>query len=212
VAVPISAKHVTMPSAPSEPGQGLVRSYQLLLELRRDVVLGYEALESNRESQYLRRSLVRAIFSFIEAGVEVIKIEVRSTVRSGEYGSLLSEKEKELLGGAHLMPAPVAKFISLEANVRRTFRLAANVWAADFKLNSSGTDFRDFVAAKEARNKLTHPRTFYEIEVTDHDMHLHTVAGVWFQTEFHRLFQARIRAMARDLAAADREQFLRDFS
>ena len=103
------------------------------------------------------------------------------------------------------------KFISLEANVKRTFRLAAKVWGADFKLSMSGTDFRDFIAAKKARNKLTHPRTFYEIEVTDNDMYLHTVAGMWFQAEVRRLFKARIREMAEDLSVSDREQLLRDF-
>jgi len=200
-----------MPGTPSAPGQGLIRSGELLRELQSDVALGYETLEGNRESQYLRRSLVRAIFCFIEAGVEVIKIEVRSTVRSGMYSTPLAEKEKELLGSTYLVPPPVAGFIALEANVKRTFRLAAKVWDADFKLNASGTDFRDFVAAKEARNKLTHPRTFYEIEVTDYDMRLHTVAGMWFQAELQRLFKARIYAMAKQLLEADREQFLREF-
>jgi len=42
-------------------------------------------------------------------------------------------------------------------------------------------------------------------------MHLHTIAGIWFQAEFQRLFKARIYAMAEDLSLADREQFLRDF-
>ena len=75
-------KDFAMPGAPSKPGQGLIRSGELLQELQSDVALGYETLEGNRGSQYLRRSLVRAIFCFIEAGVEVTKIEIRSTVRT----------------------------------------------------------------------------------------------------------------------------------
>ena len=193
------------------PGQGLIRSDELLRELQSDVALGYEALESNRGSQYLRRSLVRAIFCFIEAGVEVIKIEIRSTIRSGRFSPPLTDKEQELLGSTHLVPPPVAKFISLEANVKRTFRLAAKVWGADFTLSTSGTDFRDFIAAKEARNKLTHPRTFYEIEVTDDDIRLHTVAGTWFQAELQRLFKAHIHALAEDLPETVREQLLRGY-
>lgn len=180
-----------MPGTPSKPGQGLIRSEDLLRELQSDVAVGYETLEGNRGSQYLRRSLARAIFCFIEAGVEVIKIEIRATIRSGEYSTPLSDKEKELLGTTYLVPPPVAKFISLEANVKRTFRLATKVWGTDFKLRTSGKDYRDFIAAKEARNKLTHPRTFYEIEVTDNDMYLHTVAGMWFQAELQGLFRAR---------------------
>ena len=205
-------KDFAMPGAPSKPGQGLIRSGELLQELQSDVALGYETLEGNRGSQYLRRSLVRAIFCFIEAGVEVTKIEIRSTVRSGMYSAPLTDKEQELLGSTYLVPPPVAKFISLEANIKRTFRLAAKIWATDFKLNTSGADFRDFVAAKEARNKLTHPRTLYEIEVTDNDMRLHTVAGRWFQSEFQRLLKARIHAMAKELPEQHRDQFLRDFS
>lgn len=200
-----------MPGTPSKAGQGLIRSGDLLQELRSDVALGYEILERDRGSQYLRRSLVRAIFCFIEAGVEVIKIEIRSTIRSGDYSTALADKEKELLGSTYLVPPPIAKFISLEANIKRTFRLASRVWGTDFKLRTGGNDFRDFIAAKEARNKLTHPRTFYEIEVTDNDMRLHTIAGMWFQAAFQRLFRARIHAIAKRLPLADREQFLREF-
>ena len=200
-----------MPGSPSAPEQGIIRSHDLFHEMQSDVARGYELLETDRGSQYLRRSLVRAIFSFIEAGVEIVKIEIRSTLRSGRYGTPLTDKETELLGSTYLVPPPVAKFISLESNVKRTFRLAAKVWGADFRLRTSGIEFRQFIAAKDARNKLTHPRTFYEIEVTDHDMHLHTVAGMWFQDEFQRLIKARIHALSVGLPEADREQFLRDF-
>ncbi len=205
-------KNFAMPGAPSKPGQGFICSGELLQELQSDVALGYEPLEGNGGSQYLRRSLVRAMFCFITTGVEMTKLEIRSTVRSGMCSAPLTDKEHEFLGSTYLVPPPVAKFFSLEANVKLTFRLAAKVWMTDFKLNTSGADCRDFVAAKETRNKLTHPRTLYEIDVTDNGMHFHTILGRWFQFEFQRLFKARKHAIAKELAEQHRDQFRHGFN
>lgn len=115
------------------------------------------------------------------------------------------------------MPVPIVgtepgKFLPLDANVKRTFRLAVKIWTlSDFKLTTGGKDFRDFLAAKNARNRLTHPRTFYDIEVNDHDMHCHTIAGMWIQAELKRLFEARIHALAESLPEQDRAKFIDEF-
>ena len=53
-------KQLAMPGTPLKSGEGLIRSEQLLRELRSDLVFGYETVEANHGSQYLRRSLGRA--------------------------------------------------------------------------------------------------------------------------------------------------------
>ena len=70
-----------MPGGPNiKLGEGFVRSTELLQELQGDIDHAYGALENDRDSQYLRRCVVRAIFSFIEAAIEFIKVELRSTI------------------------------------------------------------------------------------------------------------------------------------
>ena len=89
--------------------------------------------------------------------------------------------------------------------------MAAKIWQLqDFRLNIDGEDFQDFLRAKSARNRLIHPKTVYDIEVNDFDMHCHTSASMWVQAEFQRLFEARIAALAKYLPETEREKFIED--
>lgn len=176
-----------MPGAPRlDKGEGFIRTYELLQELLNDIDLAYATLEKNRQSQYLRRCVVRAVFSFVEALIECIKVELRSAVRLGHFAGTLTERERETLGPMELIAGP-GKYLPLDQNVKRTFKLAAKIWGlSDFRLRTDSQVFKDFLAAKSVRNHLTHPRTFYDIEVTDIDMHCHSVTGWWMQSEFRR--------------------------
>lgn len=200
-----------MPGSPRiDLGEGFVRPQELLQELRLDIDAAYEALEKDLESQYLRRCVVRAIFSFIEAVIEAIKVELRSTVRIHQFSGALTDKETETLGSLHIIGPKQDKFLPLDQNIKRTFRLATKIWKLKgFKLATSGPDFQDFLSAKSARNRLTHPKTFYDIEVNDHDMHCHTIAGMWVQSEMKRLFEARIHALAEELPEQARKSFIK---
>lgn len=63
-----------MPRVPRvDKGEGLIRTYDLLQALGSDIDTAYENLEEDRESQFIRRSVVRAIFSYIEAMIECVK-------------------------------------------------------------------------------------------------------------------------------------------
>lgn len=201
-------------SSSIDKGEGFIRSHELLQELRADIDAAYAALEVARQSQYLRRCVVRAVFSYVEAIIECVKVELRSTVRSGVFSGTLTEKETETLGSLHVIGASAnSKFLPLDSNVKRTFRLAAKIWnLKGFHLTTDGQDFQDFLAAKSARNRLTHPRTFYDIEVNDFDMHSHTTTGMWMQHEFKRLGVARIRALSEGLPEGSRESFLKEFA
>ncbi|EIZ1900257.1 hypothetical protein MOS04_004503 [Vibrio parahaemolyticus] len=172
-------------------GEGFIRTYDLIEVLNNDVYTAFEVLESDKQNQYLRRSVVRAVFSYIEALIESIKVEIRSSIRIERPDFELSKKESELLGSLSSISQDKGRQFPLEQNLKLTFKLAAKVWELDFKLNSDGEDYRDFVIAKSYRNKLTHPKTFYDVEVTDDDMHYYSVAGMWVQEEFRRLFKAR---------------------
>jgi hypothetical protein len=187
-----------MPGNPRiDLGEGFVRQHELIEQLREDIDTAYRLLEKDRSSQYLRRCVVRAIFSFIEALIECVKWELRSSVRAGEFLGLLSAAEQEVLGSLHVIGARNDKFLSLDQNIKKTFRLATKIWQlTDFYLDTSGTDFQDFLRAKLARNRLTHPKTVYDIEVNDYDMSCHTIAGMWVQVEMLRLFEARIDSLA----------------
>lgn len=175
--------------------EGFIRTYDLLEVLNRDVHTAFEILERDKNNQYFRRSVVRAIFSYIEALVESIKVEIRSSLRTERPDFELSKKEKDLLGSLSLISQSEMRQLPLEQNLKLTFKLAARIWELNFRLNSDGEDYRNFIIAKSYRNKLTHPKTYYDVEVTDDDMHYYAVAGEWVQGEFRRLFKARIDSL-----------------
>ncbi len=196
-------------SAPGFPridkGEGLIRTYDLLEALQNDIKVSYATLEREKLSQYLRRCVVRAVFSYIEALIECIKVELRSAIRTGAYTAALTDKETDTLGPLAIIGSAPGKFLPLNQNIKRTFRLATKIWSLrNFRLSTGGTDFQAFLTAKSARNRLTHPRTFYDIEVTDDDMHCHSVAGIWARSEFNRLFESRVQSIADSLPEDDR--------
>lgn len=203
-----------MPGSPRiDLGEGFVRQQELIGQLREDITSAYGALEESKSSQYLRRCVVRSIFSFIEAVIESIKWELRSSVRLDEFKGQLSDREKETLGSLHVVGPRDDRFLPLDQNIKRTFRLAAKVWQLKtFRLDTDGEGFQNFLRAKSARNRLTHPKTVHDIEVTDDDMHCHTIAGMWVQGELNRLFKARVEALAEGLPESEREQFIKDLT
>jgi len=182
---------------------GLILTQKLLEALGDDVLCAYAELELNRSSQFKRRCVARAIFSYLEAAIECVKVEIRSTVRRNNIAASLTKKEKETLETLSLVKPRATKFLPLDQNLKRTFKLAAKVWQLTFRLSSDGEAFRSFLASKYARNLLMHPQEFYDIEVTDVDMHNYSTTYMWFQREFERLFRARVDSLMEELPAED---------
>lgn len=198
-----------MPSYPNvDESEGLIRTHDLLEVLLADIYEAYEALEADRNSQYLRRCVGRAIFSYVEAAIECVKVELRSSVRRSASSVQLTTREEETLGSLSGIKDGAARFLPLDDNIKRTFKLAAKVWGIKFRLETDGQEFREFLAAKSARNRLTHPRTYYDVEVTDRDMHSLTVAYMWVESEFLRLFRLRVQSLAKGLSDEDRKVFI----
>lgn len=189
-------------------GEGLVMMPDLIPLLLEDVIKAYELLESDRSSQFFRRALARATFAYIEALIEAIRNELRSTIRSGGGMVELTPKDEETLGFLGVVGTPT-KFLPVEQGLKRTFKLAAKIWGLDFRLETEGEPFLDFLAAKDARNRLMHPRTLHDVEVTDEDMACYTSAGHWVQTETQRLFRARGDWILSKMSPELRESFLK---
>lgn len=185
-----------MPTRPDiQKGEGFTRTSELLEAMQDDIHTAYETLEADRESQYLRRCVVRSVFSYIESMIECVKAEIKSTIRTGQYLGALTEKEMEVIGTLAIVNGDSGRPMPIDDNIRKTFKIAGKVWDLDFKLDTRGNDFTTFKIAKASRNRLVHPRTYYDIQVTDDDMADHTIAGMWAQKEFHRLMKARVDAV-----------------
>ncbi|MGL1930614.1 MAG: hypothetical protein OCC45_02510 [Desulfotalea sp.] len=203
-----------MPGKPDlTKSEGFIRTHHLFQELDADVAEAYRLLEEKRESQYLRRCVVRTIYSYIEAVIEIIKHEIRATLRKSKIEIQLSKAEQELIGSIYSIGQERGKVINLVQNTKRTFKLAKKVWdLEDYNFNTDGQEFESFLESKDARNRLTHPKIFYDIQVTKEDMHHHSVTYDWVHNEFLKLIQSRLQSIAKDLPKEIADQLLNNKS
>lgn len=197
-----------MPEQPNIPiSEGLVRTYDLLEHLVDDVGKAFETLESDKTSPYLRRCLARTVFAFIEGVIQIAKWEINASVRRDETSIELSEKDREILLEQKKINGEVIKIlIPVDENLRKTFRLAAKVWGLKNYSMTEGKEYKEFRAAKKARNRLTHPRTYYDITVTDADMHCYASSFLWVQEEFISLMNNRVESLVQELPAELRQR------
>ncbi|ALS34562.1 hypothetical protein PTRA_b0018 [Pseudoalteromonas translucida KMM 520] len=182
-------------------GEGSTRMHKLFEHLLDDVLESYKILESDKKSQHLRRAAVRNVFSFIEAVVHIIKYEIKSDLRLNRFSYSLTKKNSEVLFEEKIRnEETIPFFIPIDENIKKTFSLASKVWGLEgFNLNTNDEKYSAFLIAKEARNKLTHPRTFYDIQITSDDISNVSKAYIWVKSEFLRLIKMKVHSITIDL-------------
>jgi hypothetical protein len=182
-------------------GEGITRMHDLFENLLDDVLESYKILETDKESQYLRRVTVRNVFSFLEAVVYILKHEIKSDLRLNRFSYTLTTKHSETLYEEKIRNGEtISFFIPIDENIKKTFSLASKVWRLDeFNLKTNDEKYSAFLLAKEARNKLTHPRTYYDIQITDDDMSNVSKTQIWVKSEFIRLIQMKVHSIAAEL-------------
>jgi hypothetical protein len=191
-------------------GEGLIRSHELFEHLINDVCKSFEILGEQRESQYHRRTVVRTVFSFVEGVVSILKYELRSDIRMRRYEYDLSKKEKEVLYEIKEHDGEEKNiFIPIDLNIKKTFKLAVSVWSVeDFRLNTDGLEYDLFIQAKATRNRLTHPRTYYDLQVTDDEMASMECTFNWVRVSFGELFKRKVADLTKDFPDDIRERLM----
>ena len=156
---------------------------------------------SDKESQYLRRVFVRNVFSCIEGIVQILKYEIRKDVQCGKYNVELSNKEKEVLyEEKDRSDSKIKIFIPIDKNIKNTFILAKKVWMlTNSTLNTDGKDYQDFLKTKETRNRLMHPRTYYDINITDKEVDAVGKSFEWARLAFISLMKEKVESISSEL-------------
>jgi len=195
----------------SAKGEGFVRTYELIESLQSDVYKAFELLDPSKESQFFRRIVVRNIFGYIEAIIEVIKFEVKKTIKFNESTTTLSNNQRKILYEQKVKEDGTVESITIpvEENLRETFKIAKKVWNIEgVILDCSSKNYQYFLKAKSARNKLTHPKTFYDIEITDDDVVYAAKAFEWTRAETETLFKEHVENLMKDIPDSIKEEFI----
>jgi hypothetical protein len=175
-------------------GEGLIRTYDLLSSLINDAFEDFKFLHKNKSSQHLRRNVVRSTFSFIEGLIQVIKFEVYADIRLERSKFKLSEKEIEFLKEKKIVNDESIKWnIPLELNLKKTISLANKIWGIkNNKIDFGKIEYKSFLYAKHTRNRLTHPKTYYDIEISDEEMADLALTFTWLRMGFQNMVKEKI--------------------
>jgi hypothetical protein len=122
-------------------------------------------------SSVSKRSAVRAAFAAIEGLVSATKgmvLEPLHAVRphyTDAEIALLREETYSLTSKGDAVAQP--RFLRLEENVRFVWKMFVREWGIDLDVDFQGDGWMAFCSSVKVRNRITHPRTPSELEVTD---------------------------------------------
>ncbi len=183
--------------SPKEFDKGMTRFHELFNELLEDIYKSFEVLESDKCNQSLRRNTVRTVFSAIEGMLSIVRDEILKELRSHSVTDSItvSPKEMELLNEKKMKNGiEINYYPGLSDRVKKYFIIASKVFSLDdHTLDTGGHEFRSFEIARNTRDRLTHPRDFYDIQITDTEMHHLVTTMSWVREGMLSLYRARIR-------------------
>lgn len=142
-------------------------------------------LESN-DSQFTRRAYVRSVFAMIEGTLWVLKQTVLNARTApgeskpfsvAEY-ALLTEKTFHLKSNGK--PSEQPKFLRLPDNLRFIFGLISKYFDPQLRLDVGTKSWEDFLASHNLRNRITHPKTPREFDISDEEITTCKRTTAWF--------------------------------
>lgn len=182
-------------------GEGMIRTYDLLAVLAEDAKRSIDEVIANQASQYHRRILVRNTIAFIEGMLQVLKFELYRDYRLEHIKDLFTEKDLEVLTEKKQEGETKKQWnIPFDDNFKKTVKIATKIWRLKETKNIvSSKEFSLLKSAKYTRNKLTHPRTYYHIEIADNEVETIQQVFEWSKTVFSGIMQEKINIISASL-------------
>lgn len=142
-----------------------------------------EAEMDKNDDAYYRRGFIRALFAMIEGSIFVIK---QTTLVAGFSESklsfaevaLLKEETFELDNKGDIRSQ--AKFLRIADNLRFTAKSASKVFNCELNLGIGTRDWDDFLELIKIRNRITHPKSSDDFEVSKDEAELARKVFYWF--------------------------------
>ncbi|PMW94847.1 hypothetical protein C1X59_27590 [Pseudomonas sp. FW215-R2] len=130
----------------------------------------------DQSGQVLRRSFVRASWAYVEAITFAFKN--MATLLVDEGACEMDPKDKEFLNSQ--------RFEAVE-NVKATMKLAAKAFSVPERNLGGGADWRHVKPSNSVRNRLLHPKSVEDLQVSNAEWESHKSAFDWFVRAFDGL-------------------------
>lgn len=169
------------------------RLVDALLVLTSDVKLAAN-LSQVADTQFARRTYVRAVFAQIEGNINLMADVVVEAEKRGEITlttqdiELLLEERRSTDGAGTVVRRP--KFVPVRDRMTPAMELFASTYGASFKPDKSTTGWERFLRAMELRNRITHPKNASSFDIADSDLDDVRAAREWFATTVESLLDA----------------------
>jgi hypothetical protein len=185
---------------------------ELIDKLKQDVQQAFQNAANN--DQFWCRTLVRAVFSYLEEHSFVIRSVTRKLLEA-DAGNLESLAKILLLAEAGYQPGgtgkleegsePRAPFINQFAFTLRTYAEAGGMKEADISRSFGDNAFNQLRKAKNVRDRLTHPKKLSDITVSLADV-LDVTRGYNWVSRFIHEIEDRLRKTRKRSARARRRK------
>lgn len=167
--------------------------HALLSELAEELGTALKGKTKDKMSQPERRMFVRSVFATIEAWIYVMK-QIALRMHPDPKCPTISEAERAFaqeleykLADSGDVETRRAK-ISLEANLRFGFKLLAKAGKLSSELDVSGSEWRSFCRAVKIRDRITHPKSVSELNISDEDYNAVSAGFGWVLISQVKLF------------------------
>lgn len=165
--------------------------------LQGDAVQNYQAMLADYENQVNRRSFVRSCWAYVEAVTFSVKQYTFSVCQMGTVN--ISQDDHAFLGDM-LVVVDVEGNIQIQrdptktlANVKRTFRLSAQIFGVDWKPNFGSKGWENLRDSLQIRHRLTHPKSVAEVMVSSNDIQIQKDGIDWFVDCFHEYLESILK-------------------
>ena len=153
------------------------RSIDSLFNALMDDVICANDIWLERGDEFSHRLYVRTVFASVEGVIQVMKSAALLRDEINELPVLTPEelillKEEEVQTGNNDEVPPKKKKTSLLSNFQFTFLTYAKVRGETVKLDKGGQGWQSLNDAIRIRNRLMHPHTLKELQVSQKDMEI----------------------------------------
>jgi hypothetical protein len=152
------------------------------------------------DTQFMRRTHIRALFAFIEGCIYMIKQEAfihqkykREPNLTPEEMILLNKETPFLEKNGKVKKRP--NYVDLLSNVRFTIECYKKTSNLNYELDVSGKSWQSFRNSLKVRDRITHPKNSSDMEISDNELKESFLTFSWFRQIVLDLFKLKVEKL-----------------
>jgi len=164
-------------------------SAEMLKALSADVEYCYDKIEEE-DSQFWRRTYIRAVFAFAESFI--FRMKQSAVDIHNLRGNLFAEAELAFLKEEDIREYSLnrkgeveiqakKRFIAFENNFKFAFKVYARAFNSSYTLDLGDGGWDAFRDALEVRHRLTHPKFINQLNISDEELQRIEKGMSWFR-------------------------------